>query len=110
MNALAKMKTEKQLGMELDDAVNRAAADEVVALLDEGAPLEYRDPLGWTPLMNAAWVAAADIVQLLIGRGANLNARNREGKTALGMALEIGHNDYGHDKVIHILRLAGGTE
>jgi len=53
--------------------------------LDHGADLE--DPgTGFTPLMGAAFGHDIEMVKLLLARGANINARNPEGKTAIGLA------------------------
>lgn len=99
------MMSEKQyeLNIELDDAINRAELDEVKSLIEMGADIEFRDPLGKTPLMNAAWVAAADIVEYLINQGANIYALDNDGKSALDLVKEIGHNDYGHNDVILVI-------
>lgn len=58
-------------------------------LLDKGA-----DPNVWkkeSPLMNAAEVNRADVISLLLERGANINAQEKEeGKTALALACKAG--------------------
>ena len=41
---------------------------------------------GWTPLHKAAYEGYREIVELLIAKGANVNAKNKYGTTPLDMA------------------------
>jgi len=60
----------------------------VAFFLDHGADLE--DPgTGFTPLMGAAFGHDIEMVKLLLARGANINARNSAGVTAIGQAANI---------------------
>ena len=93
-----------QLDEKLDDAINQADLKLVKELIEKGADVEYPDSFGCTPIMNAAWVASEEIVSYLLSVGANPNHRDKEGKTALDKVLEIGHNDYGHNSVIQLLK------
>ena len=93
----------KELNLKLDDAINRDDILEVKELIESGADIEFSDSFGCTPLINAAWVASAEIVEYLLGLGANINHRDNDGKTALEKVMEIGHNDYGHKVVIEVL-------
>ncbi len=93
----------RYLDKKLDDAINRANLEEVKILIAKGADIEYRDPFGCTALMNASWVAEADIVDFLLTNGADWKARNNDNQTALDMMYSIGHNEYGHNIVIEIL-------
>lgn len=94
------------LNTALDDAVARDQLDEVIALLDRGAELDATDPLGWTPLMNAAWIGSVDIVNYLIDRGADPEVRDPDGFTALTRIQTITHDEYGHEAVISALETA----
>jgi len=96
-------KSQYELDIALDDAINRAALDEVKKLIELGASINGRDPLNWTPLMNAAWVGADDIVELLLSKGVDINAVNNEDKTALDMVLEAPVDSEFHNRVIEIL-------
>ena len=53
------------------------------ALLDQKASANLADPRGITPLMYAAEVGSLDAMRVLIDRGADVNAQNDIGSTAL---------------------------
>ena len=58
------------------------------ALLAAGADANARDPLGATPLHDAAWNGNREIAALLIAHGAEVNARHLEaGSTPLHYAV-----------------------
>lgn len=66
------------------DGVRAATVD---ILLSRGAEIEARDKLnGWTPLMWAASHSKAYMVQLLLDKGANVNATGKAKETALALA------------------------
>jgi ankyrin repeat protein len=46
---------------------------------------------GWTPLHGAAHSGDRELVELLLARGADPDAKHQEGKTALDLARESGH-------------------
>lgn len=71
------------------------------ALLDHGADLDAvsADHVGWTPLMAAACNGRAATVGLLLDRRANVDLKDKRGRTALDCATEQGHVD-----VIRLLR------
>ena len=55
--------------------------------LDHGADVEDQIPgVGYTPLMGAASTHDIEMVKFLLARGANPNARNPAGVTAIGLA------------------------
>jgi ankyrin repeat protein len=81
----------------------------VAAALDAGADVNARDADGITPLMHAARGDRPEIanpgpsdhpevVELLIKRGADVNAKTESGFVALFWAVR-----YGHDKVAQVL-------
>ena len=91
------------LDIKLDDAINRDDLKEVTSLLEQGANIESVDSFGCTPLMNAAWIGSSTLVNFLLAKGAKTETKDNEGFTALEKIKEIGHNNYGHDKVIRVL-------
>jgi ankyrin repeat protein len=64
----------------------------VELLLDWGLSMEEQSKYG-TALHVAASDGHLEVVKLLVARGANLNARNRDGATPLGVALLSGHKN-----------------
>ncbi|KAJ5167207.1 uncharacterized protein N7482_005988 [Penicillium canariense] len=64
-------------------AVDRDHYQIVRLLLDHRASLDTTDKDGRTALMTAAWKNHADVLQLLIMRGANVNARDHRKRNAL---------------------------
>ncbi|KAH7040875.1 LOW QUALITY PROTEIN: uncharacterized protein B0I36DRAFT_371329 [Microdochium trichocladiopsis] len=78
-------------------AIAAAAQDghlQVVGLLaNSGASLETVGGwYGWTALMNASARGHLSVVEFLIGRGANLHITNRDGESALHLAVQNGHD------------------
>ncbi len=76
----------------LEHAIHKHQNASVTALLDAGADPNRADPRGVTPLMMAAGYGYTDTVQILLKRGANTKLRDRDGATALDMAI-TGVND-----------------
>jgi len=85
-------------------------------VINLGGSLEYRDNLGFTPLISAALLGYPQAVETLLQKGADINARNDDGQTAimvsvLGMAANqvdinaTGDNQWHNrwEKVIEIL-------
>ena len=66
----------------------------------DGGPAE-----GYTCLMMAAGNNRPDLLTFLIDKGAEVNARAKDGKTALGLAQEEGHAE-----VVKLLKAAGAKE
>ena len=55
--------------------------------------VDYRAPLGLTPLMLAAFAGNVALVEALLGRGASPEARDHAGRTALHWALRRAYRD-----------------
>ena len=60
--------------------------DEVVRLLEHGVPVDAADGNGWTAAMWAVSGGHAEVLGELIRRGADLEARDKDGRTALYMS------------------------
>lgn len=72
-------------------AARNGDAKQVTRYLDAGVDIEARNPGdAWTPLMWAAVRDHADLVRLLVSRGARLEVRDRKGLTALLVAARWG--------------------
>lgn len=72
----------------------RDQADGVLELLlDSGADVNGGTPSNHSPLMAAASVGRVPIVEMLIKRGANINAKNSTGQTALDVATKSENED-----------------
>lgn len=67
--------------------------DTVHALLDGGADVDLPGESGWTQLMAAVFQGDANLVQLLIRKGADLAIRDSRGKSALDYADEREEHD-----------------
>jgi ankyrin repeat protein len=75
-------------GEALHAAVRLGDAKEVARLVNAGTPVDARDSLGSTPLLDAAWTGNLEIVRFLLAHGAQVNARHREaGVTPLQYAV-----------------------
>jgi len=78
-------------GDALHVAVRANNFPEVQRLVSAGAPVDARDPLGSTPLLDAAWEGNLDIAAFLLKHGADVNARHGEaGSTPLQYAVLTG--------------------
>ncbi|XP_066952129.1 26S proteasome non-ATPase regulatory subunit 10-like isoform X2 [Macrobrachium rosenbergii] len=62
-------------------------------ILSNNRLLTTRDDVGWTPLLIASSAGHAQVVRLLIGRGAHLNAQNDGGHSALQYAASKDHHE-----------------
>ncbi len=71
-------------------------------LLEAGADISTRDNDGYTPLMRAA-IGNADIVSILLEKGADVNATNTHDETAL----KIAKNQPKNDRIVHMLLRVG---
>ncbi len=85
-------------------------------LLDAGAPIDVRDVNGETPLHHAVSVGDAPITEILLARGAEVNAIDGLGRTPLGLALRTRKERWvkaqqrtaDFDAIIALLERAGG--
>lgn len=72
-------------------------------LLDFGADPNVADSKGHTALMGTAFYGDLQGTQVLIERGANVNAESKDGLSPLGQAHRSGHED-----IVQVLQRGGG--
>jgi ankyrin repeat protein len=81
-------------GEGLHMAVRTGNLEEVKRLVANGTPVDVRDVLGSTPLLDAAWTGQIEIAEFLIAQGADVNARHSEaGSTPLQYAVLTGRTN-----------------
>jgi len=78
---------------EMMDAINRRDIETVIKCLDDSASATFCDYDHRTPLHLAASEGYPEIAELLIQRGAVLDARDRWGSTPIHDAQRAGHRD-----------------
>ena len=67
---------------------------EVVSfIIDKGIPVNYRDPIGNTAVLYAAQNYNENVIKTLVKKGADLQAVNENGFTALMSAMSAGNNN-----------------
>ena len=83
-------------------AVSGGSAEEVKLLLDAGAPIDPRDVRGMTPLMFAVATdrPRADIIRLLLSRGADSTIKSNAGESAQDWARK-----FNNPSVLPLLKL-----
>ncbi len=85
-----------EVPMSLQEAAAIGDVDLVTRLIDEGAQLDgavIEDETAYTALHRAAIRGHRDIAELLLERGANVEARDFSGARPLHFAVENGHQD-----------------
>ena len=89
-------------------AVIYSRVEMVKLLLERGvSPNTPSTASGYTPLMQAASSADLELVKLLINAGADLNAENQDGRTALDEAEMYTHSSKEHRVVVAFLKERG---
>ena len=85
----SKPSTAEVLGISLHDATRTGDIEVVKQHIAAGTGVNAKTALDKrTPLLLAAWYGHKEIVELLIAEGADVNAKNDEGKTPLDMAID----------------------
>lgn len=85
------------------DAARSGDVKKVRELLAEGQDVNAKHK-GYSALYLAAWQGHADVVEVLLDGGAEINDRTPEGGTALQYAAESGHED-----IVRLLLERGGN-
>jgi len=91
------------------DAIRRADPEAVRRLASREAVCE-RDAEGVTPLMVAATLGHAELVPILVAAGADVEAADARGFTALFHACYNGDEDRGHPDAVQALLDAGADK
>ena len=103
---LVRRLTEKKAGAALIDAIDLGDAEAIEKLLARGVPVDAtNDYLGRTPLIVATMSGHTRIVGILLARGADVNAKDMEGWTAMRYARGFGRAD-----IVELLAKAGARE
>ena len=96
-------------GLTANATVNeRRVLDAVTIALDHGIDIAAIDEKGNTVLHDAASRRLDTVVELLVGRGADLTAQNAEGQTPLALASGRGGDD-GENPTVELLRRLGAN-
>jgi len=91
-NPLAEIEGKRWTAME--HAMREGVSLVVVAMVEEGADVNYQDGNGMTPLLLAASQPAdIDMVRLFLQKGANVDAVDLSGHTALMLAVQADRSD-----------------
>jgi uncharacterized protein len=88
------------------NAAEQGDLEKVKELLQQGHSINERDPkvkFGWTPLMAAIYQRQTNVVHYLIAAGADLNAHDSSGQTAIMWAMVHGDEglDMAQDLIVH---------
>ena len=92
-----------ELAHSMLDAARSGDAAPLLALIDQGAPVNLRDSSGNSPLMLAAYHGHAELVRELAARGADVDLANDRGQSPLaGVAFK------GYTEVAEVLLEGAG--
>lgn len=94
---------------EIHEAAERGDLEKVQAIVaGDPAAVNARDEkVGWTPLLFAAFMGHAEVVEFLLDHGAEVNARSDRGWSALHQSALSGHG--GVDRVAALLLARGAN-
>jgi ankyrin repeat protein len=83
-------------------AAENGSPEMVKALIDAGADVDAVDNQSWTAMMHAN---EAENVRVLLNAGANMAVKNKDGETALAMAIK-----YDQTEIVQLLKSRGAPE
>ena len=108
LHAATAARRRQEPGLTTNAVLNeRRVLDAVMIALDHGTNIDAIDEKGNTVLHAAASRRLDTVVELLVGRGADLTAQNEDGKTPL--ALATGSGDDGENPTAELLRRLGAN-
>ena len=73
--------------VDIHQAAERGNIEVVKQAIADGADVNAKDDIGWTPLHPATAAGHKEIVELLIAKGADVNAMDDDGITPLDFAI-----------------------
>lgn len=91
MGAYASANYQSCLNDNLMKAATKGDCTQVEKLLESGADINYRDELGETPLIHAAFANRTSVLRVLLRHHADINAVSRQTGTAVGEAAGPGN-------------------
>ena len=77
--------------------------------MEYGACVDVRDRRGMTPLLYAAKLAHADTAFFLIGKGANINAKAKDGRTVLHQVMTTPFKNFIERIAVKLLEMGFDT-
>ena len=87
-------------------AASKGRVEIAEAIIQAGAIVNARSDASWAALHKAAFdQSKRDVIDLLMHSGADIEARNKAGKTALQLAEEKGHRDIVRVMKAHLQKL-----
>lgn len=78
---------QRKLSMQLVRAARTSGADAIDKLLNEGADVDFTDPMGVSPTMSAAQAGNLDALKRLLKESPDLTLVNEDGRSALHLAV-----------------------
>ena len=88
-------------------SVERCNKEIAENIINNGANVNAKDIIEWTPLHYAVQTDQKEIIELLIAKGADVNAKNNNGRTPLDIATNP-ENLFKTEEFIELLRKHGG--
>lgn len=88
---------EQEPGEAPDPVMVQRTLEAARSLLAARASIDAVDKYGATPLYSAAFLGNLNLVKLLVERGANVNARDKDGYSVLGSVLSRGEETWAMD-------------
>jgi len=84
---------EQKPAKSLHQAVVDGDMNTIQTLISQGANINERNRMSWTPLHTAIRNQQKTVAEFLIDKGADINAKDNSGQTALHLAVEAGQKD-----------------
>ena len=89
----------------ITESTEKSPLSRVQQSIEDEVDVDFINFYGNFVLMDARGVDCLDMIKYLVEQGAKINLKNKKGKTALDITLELEHTE-----VVKILRDSGATE